>query len=684
MRRRKSEIRNANSEFPLLLILLLAAFLRLTQLDLVEFKYDEAHTLTVAAQVAGGALPRVSGEMSWGVERPALSLYLYAIPTAIGRRPALSVAFSGLLGLLAVAGTYRLAAEFFDRATALAAALLYAVNPWCILYERKVWAHPLPALNVLILYCSYRLVVKRRPWAALPLLLALGLQGQTHVLAWLCLPFAFLLFILYRRRWQTAPTLVGAGAWALVTLPYATYLWERRAQVWSRLNERVLGQPARVDMAAWRHMLHLAAGSRLQELLSSEGALRFVPYRLWLTWDAHLMALLLLGGLAYAVWGCLRAQGERDRYALLLLWLAVPLLLFTRHSIEVQRQYLTLLIPGLFILAALPLGWLLRWRGGARSFGAGEGSASGLLSYMPPALGLALLAFIAFVQGSGILAFYGYVDRYGAQGGFGVPLRYWQRAADAAKAVAAAQGLSEIEVVTEGVDPVYEERPTLLAYLLRPELDPRFLRGQESPALLLPWERELLYLTTVEEPNILGALRRWGRQEAPVIVPGGPTLRVWTLPARSAEEMSGWPAQQLAMRFDNGARLWGVDLPTETPPGGSALLLTYWALDEVLPEQVTRMWSIFNHLLDEDGARWGQGDGLGWPSYFWRPGDHFLQWNFIHVQEDAPAGEYRLLTGMYSLRDNIRARLLDGQGQPVGDAVILGEVQVVPSGVVND
>ncbi|MDH7485511.1 MAG: glycosyltransferase family 39 protein [Anaerolineae bacterium] len=675
-----------NPQFSILLIILLATSLRLAQPDLVEFKYDEAHTLTVAAQVAQGqALPRVSGETSWGVERPAFSFYLFAAPAAVGRNPALSVLFSGLLGVLAVAGTYRLAAEFFDRPTALAAALFYAVNPWCILYERKLWAHPLPLLSVLILYLSYRLVLRRQPWAALPLLLALGVQGQTHVLAWLYLPFVFLLLLFTWRRWRALPTLLGAGAWVLVTLPYAAYLWPQRADVWGRVNAQVLDQPAQVDAAALRQTLHLAAGTRIQELLSPEGALRFLPYRTWLTWTGALMAALLLAGLAYAIWSCLRAPGERERHALLLLWLAVPLLLLTRHSIKVQRQYLTLLIPGLFLLAALPLGRLLR---GSFPPGAGAGHAPVQkgkgqgLSLLPPAscllplAALALLAFTAFTQASSVLAFYGAVDRYGAGGGFDVPLRYWQRAAAAARTVAAAHGLSEIAVMTEGVDPVYEGRPTLLAYLLRPPLDPRFLNGEETPALLLPWERELLYLTTVEQPDVLAALQGWGREEATVRVPDGPTLRIWTLPARPAQELAAWPQQPLSVPFDNGARLWGVDLPAAMPAGGSATLRAWWALDEVLPEQVTRMWSIFNHLLDEEGARWGQGDGLGLPSAFWRPGDHFLQWTPIQVQEDTPAGVYRLVTGLYSAQDGRRAQCLDAQGQPRSDTFLLGRVQV--------
>ena len=672
--------------FAPLLIILLAAFLRLAEPDLVEFKYDEAHTLTVAAQVAQGqTLPRVSGETSWGVERPAFSFYLFAVPTAVGRNPALSVLFSGLLGVLAVASTYRLAAEFFDWPTALAAALLYAVNPWCILYERKLWAHPLPLLSVLILYFSYRLVVKRQPQAALPLLLTLGVQGQTHVLAWLYLPFVFLLLLFTWRRWRPLPTLLGAGGWVLLTLPYAAYLWPQRADVWARLNEEVLSQPAQVDAAALRQALHLAAGTRIQELLSPEGALRFLPYRTWLTWSGTLMAALLLAGLAYALWSCVRAPGEGERHALLLLWLAVPLLLLTRHSIKVQRQYLTLLIPGLFLLAVLPVGWLLRRRPGlgrpemlAVDCQVHRPSAGSGRHYLPLALGLALLTFVAFTQASSILPFYGFVARYGAGGGFDVPLRYWQRAAAAAQTVAAAHGLSEIAVMTQGVDPVYEGRPTLLAYLLRPPLDPRFLNGEETPALLLPWERELLYLTTVEQPDVLAALRGWGREEAAVRVPDGPTLRVWTLPAHPAQELAAWPQQPLNVPFDNGARLWGADLPSAVPAGGSTTLRTWWALDEVLPEQVTSMWSIFNHLLDEEGARRGQGDGLGLPSYFWRPGDHFLQWTPIQVQEDAPAGTYRLWTGLYSVQDGRRAQLLDAQGQPGSDTFLLGWLQVTP------
>ncbi|RLC61350.1 MAG: hypothetical protein DRI80_08915, partial [Chloroflexota bacterium] len=65
-------------------ILLLAAGLRLTRLDLVEFKYDEATTARSAlAIVREGRLPAMGMISSQGPRNPPLMSYVLALPFAL-------------------------------------------------------------------------------------------------------------------------------------------------------------------------------------------------------------------------------------------------------------------------------------------------------------------------------------------------------------------------------------------------------------------------------------------------------------------------------------------------------------------------------------------------------------------------------------------------------------------------
>jgi hypothetical protein len=41
-----------------------------------------------------------------------------------------------------------------------------------------------------------------------------------------------------------------------------------------------------------------------------------------------------------------------------------------------------------------------------------------------------------------------------------------------------------------------------------------------------------------------------------------------------------------------------------------------------------------------------------------------------------PSGHYHIVTGLYRLRDGERSLVLDGLGQPIGNAIELGPVAV--------
>jgi hypothetical protein len=90
--------------------------------------------------------------------------------------------------------------------------------------------------------------------------------------------------------------------------------------------------------------------------------------------------------------------------------------------------------------------------------------------------------------------------------------------------------------------------------------------------------------------------------------------------------------------------------------------------------------TLFVHLLDEQGGRWGQMDQPpldGWyPTSQWAPGERVAQTVPVDVAPDAPPGEKLLAVGLYG--DDGRVPLRDGAGAPLGgDQVILTPRPVV-------
>jgi hypothetical protein len=65
------------------------------------------------------------------------------------------------------------------------------------------------------------------------------------------------------------------------------------------------------------------------------------------------------------------------------------------------------------------------------------------------------------------------------------------------------------------------------------------------------------------------------------------------------------------------------------------------------------------------------------PRHTWQPGDEFVQLHRLNV-ENVPPGKYRLALGLYNRADTARWAAADRSGQPLGDRIILGEIEVTP------
>jgi hypothetical protein len=119
-------------------------------------------------------------------------------------------------------------------------------------------------------------------------------------------------------------------------------------------------------------------------------------------------------------------------------------------------------------------------------------------------------------------------------------------------------------------------------------------------------------------------------------------------------------------------RLTGYEVAADHfGPGGDFTISLYW--ESLKP--VTIDYTIFTQLLGPDGQLYGQLDRQPvygwWPTSRWRPGQRLVDKFVIRVDENAPAGEYVVLIGLYDLKTGQRLPIVvDGEQVP-DDALIL-------------
>lgn len=181
-------------------IVLLAAFtLRLTIAGLDDWlqifpKADQNGYFLEAKWAAEAWAVGHGAERAWYTAVGAYVHFLGAFFFAFGPSPMLARAVSAMLGLIATALIYRIAASFFDGRVGLAAAALYAAWPSMVYFQGDVLRDPLVHVLVLGLVA---LLVSRFPWGSLllvpPIMAALVLLRMPTALVVL-VPIAVLLY----------------------------------------------------------------------------------------------------------------------------------------------------------------------------------------------------------------------------------------------------------------------------------------------------------------------------------------------------------------------------------------------------------------------------------------------------------------------------------------------------------
>jgi hypothetical protein len=140
----------------------------------------------------------------------------------------------------------------------------------------------------------------------------------------------------------------------------------------------------------------------------------------------------------------------------------------------------------------------------------------------------------------------------------------------------------------------------------------------------------------------------------------------------------GPPAHSVTVNLGDQIRLVGYDLaPTRLASGDRLSLALHWqAIDQPVAD-----YTVFTQLIGPDGLVWGQKDNQPqegrYPTTVWNVGDKVVDRYELQLKEGAPAGEYRLLVGMYDLTtgERLSATQADGNRLP-DDAVTLANITV--------
>ncbi len=123
--------------------------------------------------------------------------------------------------------------------------------------------------------------------------------------------------------------------------------------------------------------------------------------------------------------------------------------------------------------------------------------------------------------------------------------------------------------------------------------------------------------------------------------------------------------------------LLGYNIQSGFHPGNTIHLTLFWRALEKMDQSYT----VFTHLVDDEGNIWGQKDNPPvdgfYPTTGWETGEIVRDQYDIPISPDAPPGEYQLEVGMYLVETGERLPVLDGAGQVQDNRVVLGQVRVV-------
>jgi hypothetical protein len=376
-------------ELPLVLAVigLVAGFLRFYQISTTEFDEDQAMLFRMAQDaVHHGLLPTTSNVASIGIANPPAVIYLFMPIALFSADPVWCAILVGVCTTAAALLTYLFTRRYYGFLAGFIAALLYATAAKPLIYARFIWQPNLmPPFIVLFLFSLFLGVVERRTgwlWLALGLFGVLYQMHPTTIL--LALPLCVAIILSPATvRWRDAALAIVV----LLFLFFPYLVWEFFTNFADlRTIFSFAKQHAHIDNQALLFYRYFLSPYDLYPTYPTS-VLRFVAP--WIDWLHYVVPLLALGAFAVAGvhlfrprkalrsanrqtsalpvhrlypqwWQRFRADPYRCGLLVLLAWQIGPLLILSRHAVDLHAQYFFMLMPGPFILVGLLIARLVK------------------------------------------------------------------------------------------------------------------------------------------------------------------------------------------------------------------------------------------------------------------------------------------------------------------------------------
>lgn len=659
-------------------ILLVAAFLRLYQLDVVPpgFTHDEAAHGNDALAILHGARPLYE-TIGYGRE----PLYDYAVALTMGllaRTDYLAVRLTSVFfGVLTVLGTYLCVRRMFDVSTALITAVMLAVSFWAISTSREALRSAmLPALLAFAVYSWWRGYTSLHTRLYTLDFAISGVFLAATLWTYMAARATWILFVAgpilaavldrerFKARWPGMLLTLGLGA--LLAAPMFFWL-QAHPGVEQRLGQ--LGEPLRL----------LASGNPsevLQNIIEALGMFTFRADTLWLynlpgkPWLDPVAGILFYAGIGLAIW-----DWRKPAYLLSLAWLAAGAFPSLVTGIVASGTRAVAIQPVLYLFVALAIVKLVRWLRG-RLYHDTEAKRSRGISW---GFGMVVTIFVAM---SGLLSFRDY-------------FLTWANARDVR--VAYHTTLFEIARYLDkqptggavAISSIYPGRfhdPYSLGMTLRRrDLTVRWFDGRNALALAPAGSRLIVQAISPVDPALAGIVARSARQTETRLLHADDLNPRFDVLEWNGVQDGSFRKPDAPADFGHTLELAGYWMNTEQIKAGSELTsVTLWRVRSATDPN--RETVLFTHLLKTlQGPVLAQQDLIGYPSWQWQPGDEFAQVHRFIIPPGTAPGQYPLEVGVYA-RDipsavqpdppTVRLSVFDGD-QITGDRVLLPSVQVV-------
>ena len=602
---------------PALVILLVAATLRLTHLTFHSLDLDESMSVWLAKKPAGELIANTLN-LAWDPHPPGYYLLLKGWMALFGGGEFAVRLLSALLGIAFVWLLYLVGTRLYDPWVGWIAAGLGALNPLLIWLSQEVRMYmPVATWTLASMYCLLRALEDRRWgwWLGYAVLALVGCYH--HLFASLLLPVAaaYVLVRGWRRRSLWIWGALAIGAVGLAYLPFARNAW-RAGQVAPEVNVYPV-----LDLVHQLYELLLAFTVRF---------VRDPPE--WVL----VPVLLLVACIPLGLWPATRRdKGEAGRFpgVLLAAYLLFPLLAFfwiTARRPAFNPKYLAVVLPAFWLAIAAGIARAKRWR----------------TWLIVPALALALIL-------SGLGMRYVWNTR---------ALREeWRTAAQyvARRATAEDKVFVHLHYAHVPFDYYYTGPAEVVA-----PLGSRPPAVEDLDGLLSPYAgASVLWLVQAQEHNTdpQHVVQRWFSDRGPTVTeqyPVGMSIKAYALryrlgdvPGRAVETHVGFGDRLRLVGYELNQSHLRPDSDRLHPPSNWIHLTLYWQVDQPLESD----FDTVVEMTDDGGLVWG--GKLEQPRnvlYYYPPS----QWQTGEVVRDDYDVNLNPVTptGMYHLRIGVRDR----------------------------